>query len=258
MRLLALDVLQNFPPTQTSAWRLKWLGDCAAFRRDDSAGVLYSTYMNMRQVCFSSIWPPEPPLCCRLSCGVDLLTDWPSGAGSHGDQKNLRRARGWRVVHVYQWFKVHLNHCYCQNYRHTELESHTSSSMNDYLANVPVVIPPPGTISNFNNPASRATLVIVPNTVSLALMLLFVSLRIYSKVRHHRSFDGSDCKYHLVNREPCVKDWQMPVCSRRWTLPSLRQCSRSSDRIKISFWPSLLWRSPSAVGFSYCWDEHSN
>lgn len=148
--------------------------------------------------------------------------------------------------------------CYCQNYRYTKLESHTAYSMNDILAHVPLVIPPPGTISNFINPASRATLLIVPNTVSLALMLLFVSLRIYSKVRHHRSFDGSDCKYHLVNREPCVNDWQMPVCSRRWTLPPLRRCSRSSDQINIRFWSSLPRRSPWAVGFSYWWYEHSN
>ncbi|MCJ1454230.1 hypothetical protein MMC28_004582 [Mycoblastus sanguinarius] len=55
------------------------------------------------------------------------------------------------------------------------------------LSVTPVLPPPPGTTSNFANPDDRVTMYIVPCSILLAVMILFVSLRFYVRLWISRS-----------------------------------------------------------------------
>lgn len=63
----------------------------------------------------------------------------------------------------------------------------------DYT-DIPALPPPVGVQSNFTNPKTLGTSLIVVNTVFLPLMLLVVAIRIYSRghIMHRLGWD--DCK----------------------------------------------------------------
>lgn len=115
------------------------------------------------------------------------------------------------------------------------------SSMNVSLLDVFDRKSPSGAISNFDNFESKVVLTIVTIIVSLALMLIFFALRIYSRFRHRCSFDGSDCKYQMMNEESYV-DRLTDSCVLAMVdiiYLSLRQCSRVSNYSYVSFLSSL-------------------
>lgn len=61
------------------------------------------------------------------------------------------------------------------------------------LSEIPALQPPPGITPNFINPPTIAPALIAVNGVFLALMLLAVSIRIYSKGLLLRSLGWDDC-----------------------------------------------------------------
>lgn len=131
--------------------------------------------------------------------------------------------------------------------------------MSDWLASIPAARPPPGRIPNFNNPESRANEAIITTAASLGLMLIFVSLRMYRKVRQHQSFNGSDCEYQFSNRRLFANGWQMPVWSPRWVFCPRRRCNGMSDLINIRFYPSRFQRSSWTVSFpGWSWHAQTN
>lgn len=64
----------------------------------------------------------------------------------------------------------------------------------------PAVDPPPGVISNFDNPASRGQGVIVAGVVLLLLSLLFVSIRLYTRIWVTRALGWDDCTFLRPSR----------------------------------------------------------
>ncbi|KAI3401820.1 hypothetical protein diail_8198 [Diaporthe ilicicola] len=58
----------------------------------------------------------------------------------------------------------------------------------------PALAPPPGVLPNFNNPATRAPAARIVICITLSVMILFVSLRIYTKIFVTRLFGVDDCK----------------------------------------------------------------
>ena len=61
----------------------------------------------------------------------------------------------------------------------------------DY-ANIPVGKPPPGVISNFDHPQSRAIVEYVGVSICLGFALIFVLLRIYVKLAVTRAWGWDD------------------------------------------------------------------
>lgn len=56
-----------------------------------------------------------------------------------------------------------------------------SGEMNN-LAIKPALNPPPGVTSNFINPETRANEFVITVSIALAVVLVFVSLRLYAKI----------------------------------------------------------------------------
>lgn len=61
------------------------------------------------------------------------------------------------------------------------------------LEQLPGMPPPPGQVSNFVDPPSLLTAVVVVLTISSVLMVVAVGLRVYSKWSSARSFTLDDC-----------------------------------------------------------------
>lgn len=69
----------------------------------------------------------------------------------------------------------------------------------DFLQNIPVINPPPGTTSNFVNPKTVAPGLIAINAVFVPLMLISVAIRVYVKGSILRAIGWDDCKPAAVN-----------------------------------------------------------
>lgn len=63
------------------------------------------------------------------------------------------------------------------------------------LAQLPALQPPPGIQPNFVNPEAIATQTRAATYVALPLMLLFLTLRMYTRLRVTRVVGADDCKY---------------------------------------------------------------
>lgn len=61
------------------------------------------------------------------------------------------------------------------------------------LSKIPAMKPPPGEIPNFVDPPSIGNAIIIVNVVFLALMLGFVTVRVYTKGVLSRSLGWDDC-----------------------------------------------------------------
>lgn len=61
------------------------------------------------------------------------------------------------------------------------------------LADVPAALPPPGVRPNYVNPHSEAPLLIIMGSIFVAIMLLFVSVRIYTKIKVVGKSSPDDC-----------------------------------------------------------------
>ena len=66
--------------------------------------------------------------------------------------------------------------------------------------NPPALIPPPGVIPDFVHPESRAVYTVVISAVCLALMGVFVSIRVYSRIYITRAWTKDDSKIPFRKR----------------------------------------------------------
>ena len=62
------------------------------------------------------------------------------------------------------------------------------------LGDIPAAPPPPGVTPNFIDPPSIAPLARITMCVTMAFMLVFLALRIYSRTRVAHAFGMDDCK----------------------------------------------------------------
>ena len=62
------------------------------------------------------------------------------------------------------------------------------------LYDTPGLAPPPGVLPNFSNPVSRADSMRIVSSVSMAVAIGFVILRVYSRLWITRTFGKDDCK----------------------------------------------------------------
>ncbi|KAH9862708.1 hypothetical protein J1614_010801 [Plenodomus biglobosus] len=62
------------------------------------------------------------------------------------------------------------------------------------LATLPAASPPPGVVSNFDNPPSRANLLLGLTSAFFALAVISYSIRMYTKIRILRKVTWDDCK----------------------------------------------------------------
>jgi hypothetical protein len=85
------------------------------------------------------------------------------------------------------------------------------------LANTPLFPPPPGVVSNFVNPENRGGILIAVSAVCLALLLIFVPLRLYTRIRITQSFGLDDGEHALFSpRTLCfwlINDSFMQFCN---------------------------------------------
>lgn len=68
------------------------------------------------------------------------------------------------------------------------------------LQNIPALPPPPGVKSNFDNPVTRDAALIEANAVFIALMLLLLAIRVYSKARITHTLWWDDCALSLSSQ----------------------------------------------------------
>lgn len=67
------------------------------------------------------------------------------------------------------------------------------------LSHIPAGVPPPGVISNFENPQSEAKLIIIISTICLCFMIPIARIRVYSRIWITRSFGWDDGKSAEAN-----------------------------------------------------------
>lgn len=65
-------------------------------------------------------------------------------------------------------------------------------------ANYPAMAPPPGLVSNFDNPKTLSTSLITINAIFLPLMLIAVIIRLYSRGHLLHALGWDDCE--AINR----------------------------------------------------------
>ena len=59
-------------------------------------------------------------------------------------------------------------------------------------SSLPALPPPPGVSSNFDHPRTEVSSIIIVNCVSIVIMVVFVNIQLYTKVRITRSFPRHD------------------------------------------------------------------
>lgn len=64
----------------------------------------------------------------------------------------------------------------------------------DY-SNVPALAPPPGSVSNFNDPTTLSTSLIALLVAIMVLMLTVVGMRLYSRALLSHAVGWDDCEY---------------------------------------------------------------
>lgn len=67
----------------------------------------------------------------------------------------------------------------------------------EVLALIPALVPPEGTLSNFDDPVSMASVARIVISISLVLMIASVALRLYTRVGVTHSFGADDCEDFL-------------------------------------------------------------
>ena len=65
----------------------------------------------------------------------------------------------------------------------------------EMLEGTPAGTPPPGLIPNSTNPGSNGPTLIAVGSVLIALMVLSVGIRVYSKIKIVGKSSPDDCKY---------------------------------------------------------------
>lgn len=80
------------------------------------------------------------------------------------------------------------------------------------LSKIPTLKPPPGVKSNFVDPPSLANAIIAVSVVFLALMLIALTVRIYTKWILLRSLWWDDCECQIGCQYADLKTQADPIC----------------------------------------------
>lgn len=67
------------------------------------------------------------------------------------------------------------------------------------LSQIPAYPPPPGVVSNFVNPPSLATAIIVTSSVMVGVMVLCVAARMYAKAVVTHTVGWDDCESRKIH-----------------------------------------------------------
>ncbi len=78
---------------------------------------------------------------------------------------------------------------------------------------IPALQPPPGVIPNFNDPYTRGPVLIALSAVAIAIMYLFVIIRLYCKVWVHRKVSWDDRKSTLKALATGIADFCEVTCT---------------------------------------------
>lgn len=62
------------------------------------------------------------------------------------------------------------------------------------LANYPAMLPPDGVTSNFVDPYTRGPVITIVGSILIAIMMIFVVVRIYTKTCINRKLHWDDCQ----------------------------------------------------------------
>lgn len=65
---------------------------------------------------------------------------------------------------------------------------------------IPAMTPPDGVTSNFVDPESRASATRIVICIALALMSLFLVLRVYSRLKTRGTFEVDDCESTILDQ----------------------------------------------------------
>lgn len=80
------------------------------------------------------------------------------------------------------------------NRLHVTVEPTLGTKIMD-LSNVPALAPPPGVVPNFVNPESLAPLCLIVIAFTLPLMVLFLALRLYVRLRISSATGADDSQF---------------------------------------------------------------
>lgn len=100
------------------------------------------------------------------------------------------------VHHFLSLERVH----HCNWHHHPPLHSTIMASVISadvdpaHLANYPALLPPHGLIPNFVDPYTRGPVIIIVDSILIALMMIFVVVRIYIKTCINRKVHWDDCQ----------------------------------------------------------------
>lgn len=74
----------------------------------------------------------------------------------------------------------------------------TADNTTDAL-NVPAMLPPQGSVSNFDNPYNRGYILTAVGSLLISLMITFVAVRMYAKTRIQKKLWWDDCRYTIIH-----------------------------------------------------------
>lgn len=86
------------------------------------------------------------------------------------------------------------------------------------FSKIPISQPPPGVVSNFENPPSIAGAVIAIGVIMVVLTMSFVMLRLYSNHHAKRKFCLDDCTISIP-RNSCGYTRPSILIARRYVYP---------------------------------------
>lgn len=76
------------------------------------------------------------------------------------------------------------------------------------FSTIPITVPPPGVISNFDNPQTIAPAILAIGVVMVILTVSFVALRMYSNHHASRKYGIDDCMMRC-NARGCARSWML-------------------------------------------------
>ena len=89
-----------------------------------------------------------------------------------------------------------------------------------YYANLPVGAPPPGVVSNFDHPSTRATEVRITMGICLGITSVFIVLRLYVKILITHMWGWDDCEF--LEMVVCLLLTVVGACILGWVRQSFR------------------------------------
>ncbi|KAA6414778.1 MAG: hypothetical protein FRX48_01528 [Lasallia pustulata] len=117
-----------------------------------------------------------------------------------------------------------------------------NSSMAQKLATTPALAPPPGVVPDFVHPASINQEVLIISAICLALMMLFVTVRVCSKMRHTSTFGWDDyasifAMFGSIGYTSVfiatLRQYPRVVGPHQWDIPIIAITSSYAQRVEI-------------------------